>query len=362
MDPARKFQYGIRMKRSLLSKLADPAARGPLRLGSGREDTDVIEDGELHAGDGAKYPVRRGIPRFVLTSDPGQTQTSDAFGFKWKKRDTYDSPAAKREAAKWYLEKYGFASLDEWAAFFDERDSVVDIGCGSGFSSSLFLESPSWTGHAMWVGVDISEAIDVARERLRSIPNTHFVQGDALQVPLRDESFDIVFSEGVLHHTPSTHDALLSAARVLRSGGEACIYVYKKKSPIREFTDDYVRERIAPLSDEEAWDAMRSLTELGRALAETKAKVELKVDVPLLGIAAGTHDVQRLIYWNVAKLYWNEALGFEENVHINFDWYRPRYAHRHTEAEVRQWCEEARLDIVRFFDAQAGFAVRAVKR
>jgi arsenite methyltransferase len=350
------------MKLTLLEKLADPVARRPLVLHGAAAQTSEVASGTLRSEDGAEYQIINGIPRFVLTSDAGQAQTSKAFGFKWKKRETYDSPAAKAAAAKWYLEKYDFASLDDWAAHFDVRESVIDIGAGSGFSSSLFLSSPAWTGRAMWVGVDISEAIDVAKERLAPILNTHFVQGDALQLPFRDGSFDTVFSEGVLHHTPSTHDALLSAARLLATGGEACLYVYKKKAPIREFTDDYVREQIAPLSDDEAWDAMRSLTELGRALAETKASVDLKVDVPLLGIKAGTHDVQRLIYWNVAKLFWHDSLAFEENVHINFDWYRPRYAHRQTEAEVRQWCEEARLDIRRLHDSEAGYTVRAVKR
>lgn len=344
------------MKPQLLAKLADPVALQPLA-------TDTLQGTTaLRGKDGASYPVIADIPRFVLTSDVGQQQTSQAFGFKWKKRDTYDSPAAKAAAAKWYLEKYDFASLDEWAAYFDGRESVLDIGSGSGFSSSLFLDSPKWTGKAMWVGVDISEAIDVAKERLAARPNTHFVQGDALQLPFRDGAFDTIFSEGVLHHTPSTRAALLSAARVLATGGEACFYVYKKKAPIREFTDDYVREQIAPLSDEEAWDAMRSLTELGHALAKTNATVDLNVDVPLLGIKAGKHDVQRLIYWNVAKLFWNESLAFEENVHINFDWYRPKYAHRQTEEQVRQWCEEARLDIRRLHDSEAGYTVRAVKR
>ncbi len=346
------------MNPSLLEKLADPVHRRPLALSRA---TGTSEAEALRAQDGVEYPIVRGIARFVRTTDEAQAQTSQAFGFKWKKRDTYDSPAAKREAAKWYLEKYGFASLDEWATYFDRRESVVDIGSGSGFSSSLFLESPAWTGRAMWVGVDISEAIDVAQERLGQLPNTHFVQGDALELPFREGSFKVLFSEGVLHHTPSTRSALLAASRVLASGGEACFYVYKKKAPIREFTDDFVRHEIASLTDEEAWDAMRSITSLGQALAETHAVVDLKVDVPLLGMKAGRHDVQRLIYWNIAKLFWNDQLTFEENVHVNFDWYRPRYAHRQTEEEVRQWCEEARLRIVRFHDSEAGYTVRAVK-
>ena len=95
---------------------------------------------------------------------------------------------------------------------------------------------------------------------------------------------------------------------------------------------------------------------------ERSAPDPAQVQPRLETIKAGKQDVQRLVYWNVAKLFWNEALAFEENVHINFDWYRPRYAHRQTEAQVRQWCEEARLDVRRLHDSEAGYTVRAVKR
>ena len=81
-------------------------------------------------------------------------------------------------------------------------------------------------------------------------------------------SFDVVFSEGVLHHTPSTERALKALVPLLRPGGELMIYVYRRKAPIREFTDDYVRERLADLDPAEAWEALRPLTQLGQALAE----------------------------------------------------------------------------------------------
>lgn len=336
----------------LLDILVDPVSKEPLR-----------EAGDFVVTDnGTRYAVIDGIPRFVLSEDVGQAQTREAFAFKWQKRETYDSPAARASAAEWYLEKYGFESLDAWAEHFDRFERVLDAGCGSAFSSSLWLESPSWSGRAMWVGVDISTAIDVARTRLSGIRNTHFVQADVLRLPFADGTFDGLFSEGVLHHTPSTRDALLSVARVLRVGGEAQFYVYKKKAPVREFTDDYIRQQIAPLSDDEAWEAMRSLTSLGRALSELKTTVQIGDDVPLLGIRAGAHDVQRLLYWHFAKLYWNPRVSFEENVHVNFDWYRPRYAHRQTEEQVRAWCAEANLEILRLHDSEAGYSVRAVKR
>ena len=349
------------MKASLQRLLVDPIQRRRLRLESAESDCGEILSGNLHAEDGTPYPIRNGIPRLVSTADTGQLQTAVTFGFKWKRRESYDSQASRAVVLAWSTEKYGFTSLEDWATYFSRRQRVLDLGCGSGFSSSLWLDSPFWTGGGMWVGVDISEAIDVAWQRLQGVPNTHFIQADALQLPFPDESFDTISSEGVLHHTPSTRAALLSAARVLARGGEFHFYVYRKKGPIREFTDDYIRERIAPLSDEEAWDAMRTLTRLGQSLADLNATVDVPEDVPLLGIKAGRHDVQRLIYWHFAKLYWNNALSFEENVHVNFDWYRPQYAQRQTADQVRAWCDEAGLSIQRFHEQESGFAVRAIK-
>jgi SAM-dependent methyltransferase len=349
------------MKASLESHLVDPIRRRRLRVQCSESDGDDITSGSLHAEDGTAYPIRNGIPRFVSTDDTGQLQTAEAFSFKWKRLESYDSPAFRAVHLAWSIEKYGFTSPEDWATYFSRRQRILDLGCGSGFSSSLWLNTPFWKGTGMWVGVDISEAIDVAQLRLQHVPSTHFIQADALQLPFPDEGFDTIFSEGVLHHTPSTRAALLSAVRVLARGGEFHFYVYRKKGPIRESTDDYIRERIARLSDEEAWDAMREITRLSQSLANLNATVDLLDDVPLLGIKAGRHDVQRLIYWHFAKLYWNNALSFEENVHVNFDWYRPQYAQRQTADQVRAWCDEAGLSIHRFHEQESGFTVRAIK-
>ena len=349
------------MKQTLLELLVDPEHKKPLRLiqDGGREE---VECGVLKSESGRQYPVEAGIPRFVLTEDDGQLQTRDAFAYKWTRTDSYDSPSMRDSSTAWMLGRYGFESVEEWAGFFNRREKVLDAGCGSGFSSSLWLNSPHWTGEAMWIGADISRAIDVAAKRLAHVPNTHFVQADVNELPLQDGSFDAIFSEGVLHHTPSTRKAFLSAARLLKDGGEFHFYVYRRKGAVREFTDDYVRERIADMSDEEAWESMRSLTRLAKALSDLDVEVEVEEDIPFLEIPKGRHDVQRLIYWNFAKLYWNEAMTFEENLHINFDWYRPKYAHRHTAEEIRQWCGEAELTIEWFSEEDSGLSARAVKR
>jgi ubiquinone/menaquinone biosynthesis C-methylase UbiE len=262
-------------------------------------------------------------------------------------------------AQNWLIQRYGFKDLMDMRAYFIKKQRILDAGCGSGFSTSLWID-PLWQGEC-WVGVDISTAIDIARERLGSIKSTHFVQADILNLPFLKNSFDTIFAEGVLHHTPSTEMALKSLVSLLQKSGEILFYVYRKKGPIREFTDDYVRKMISSLSPEKAWNQLHPLTKLGQALAELRTEVEVLEDIPYLGIKAGRYDIQRLIYWHFAKLFWNEAFTFEENHHVNFDWYHPKYAHRQTEEEVRRWCGEANLSIFHFDAQESGFTVRAIK-
>jgi arsenite methyltransferase len=348
------------MYRSLLDILVDPVSKTPLEVEEHRsEDGGTIVEGILHSSNGKSYAITNGIPRFVFTADCDQRQTEKSFGFKWHQRNSYDSPQQRATGQKWLVQRYGFESVEDMRRFFSGRRRILDAGCGSGFSTSLWMD-PSWH-EASWVGVDISTAIDVARERLGCIKDTHFVQADVLGLPFRDHSFDTIFSEGVLHHTPSTELGLKSLVPLLEPGGELMFYIYRKKAPIREFTDDYIRGVVSAMEPDEAWAQLEPLTRLAQRLTELHAEVEVPEDIPYLGVKAGRYDVQRLIYWHFSKLFWNENYSFEENNHANFDWYHPRYAHRQTEEEVRRWCDDCGLSIAYFDLQESGFTVRAIK-
>jgi arsenite methyltransferase len=347
------------MRRELLEILVEPLSRRPLELEGAVERAGEVVSGRLR-GEGRTYAVREGIPRLVPEElDAGQAQTGRSFGFKWGRRDSYESPELADLARDWLVGRYGFASVDAMREHFGERSRLLDAGCGSGFSALLWTEG--WQEGPDWVGADLSDAVDVARTRLADLPRADFVQADLVRLPFLDETFDVVFAEGVLHHTPSTWAALESIVRVLAPGGEACFYVYRRKAPLREFADDHVRAAISGADPEEAWELLRPLTRLGQALSELNAEVEVPEDVPYLGIRAGRYDVQRLIYWNFAKLFWNDQLSFEANNHVNFDWYHPRYAHRHTEEELRDACAATGLRIVHLDAQDSGFTVRALK-
>lgn len=114
----------------------------------------------------------------------------------------------------------------EFEAYFDlvDRDDlsdkrVADLGCGSGRWASFVAPRCREV-----VAVDFSDAIFVARRNLREHDNVVFVLGDVLDLPLADDSVDLAYCLGVLHHLPV--DALDACRRLARLGPELLVYLY----------------------------------------------------------------------------------------------------------------------------------------
>jgi ubiquinone/menaquinone biosynthesis C-methylase UbiE len=307
---------------------------------------------------GRQYLVREGVLRAVEYVSAAQAQTSEVFGYKWNRRDTFESPNARSVMRDWLRARYGEPSEMSW---LKDNDILIDIGCGAARSSiELFGDRLK---QLRFIGADISAAIDVAADSFGAAGlNGEFIQCDLNALPFREESCDVLFSEGVLHHTDSTKKAFERTARLVKPGGRFMFYVYRKKGPVREFTDDYIREKLQGLSPEQAWKAMEPLTKLGIAFGQLNTKITVPEDVELLGIKAGEYDVQRLLYWNVVKMFYRSDLSFDEMAHINFDWFAPVNAHRQTEQEVRKWCDDCGFDVEREVIEEAGITIIARKR
>ena len=104
---------------------------------------------------------------------------------------------------------------------------VLEIGCGLGTDGAQFAEAG-----ADYTGVDLTEAaVELARKRfeLFDLPGK-FRTADAENLDFSDDSFDLVYSHGVLHHTPDTEKAVREVHRVLRPGGQAVVMLYHRGS------------------------------------------------------------------------------------------------------------------------------------
>lgn len=104
---------------------------------------------------------------------------------------------------------------------------VLEIGCGLGTDGAQFAQAG-----AEYTGVDLTEAaVNLAGKRfeLFNLPGT-FRTADAENLDFADNSFDLVYSHGVLHHTPDTAGAVNEIHRVLRPGGRAMVMLYHRDS------------------------------------------------------------------------------------------------------------------------------------
>lgn len=118
-----------------------------------------------------------------------------------------------------------FASFAEGS----NRD-VLEIGVGMGADHLEWAKS----GPRRLIGVDLTErAIGWTRARMNAEGHVSELRvADAECLPFSDRTFDIVYSWGVLHHSPNTPAAIDEVFRVLRPGGTARVMVYHRYSVV----------------------------------------------------------------------------------------------------------------------------------
>jgi len=276
------------------------------------------------------------------SSDENQAQTNAVFSDKWTKysqKNIDDQERLFEFQKRWYLELYDFGDEYELKNYLKRQEVILDAGCGLGYKAHWFAElSPE----SLLIGMDYSDAIFVAAKRYAHVPNLRFVKGDIADTKLNDDEVSFVSCDQVIHHTEDPQKTMVELARILKPGGELAVYVYAKKALPRELLDDHFRNSTKSISKEDMWQMSEQLTELGKRLSSLNVSVEVP-DIPLLGIEGGEMDIQRFIYWNFLKCFWNEDLGRETSVSTNYDWYAPSNARRYSKAEFIELVENSGL-------------------
>jgi len=155
--------------------------------------------------------------RAFWQAHPCGTKFSDA---EIGTRDFFERIEAHRYAKEWHI-----PAAADFASARGLR--VLEIGCGIGTDGARFAEAG-----ALYTGVDLTEAaIELARERFElSGLKGEFRIADAEKLDFPDVSFDLVYSHGVLHHTPDIAAAVGEIHRVLKPGGRAIVMLYHRGS------------------------------------------------------------------------------------------------------------------------------------
>ena len=260
-------------------------------------------------------------------------ETKETFNKIWMKWGyaTHHDVHFREFQITWFLKRFGLShtGLNKLIA----GKTVLEIGTGAG----AFLRNLTGARHAY--GLDQSSiGTKIAREYFKDKSNVTIITEDMMK---HTGQYDVVIADQVLHHLPDTYKALERTVRLVKPWGLVMFYVYKKKAPIREFMDNFLRYFTTRLSDEHCLLFSKFMLWVGKRLT--------KISLPL----------QRWVYWNLFKCFYNESFWHSNNLRVNFDWYSPKIAHRHTKAEVYKWIKNLNLKTDFLHVGESGISVRA---
>jgi SAM-dependent methyltransferase len=264
-------------------------------------------------GCAAKFPCVNGLVRFVEAE-----KYSDSFGYQW---NTYARTQLDDEKSN--ESETDFRNRTGWGPEDLRGKLVLDVGCGMG----RFADIASRWG-ARVVGVDLSAAAEVAARNFSDRDSVTIFQADIFSLPFAAESFDYIYSLGVLHHTPNCERAFKVLPKLLKPGGTIAIWLYSGYNKWYRFSDLYrkVTHRLPRKS-------LRALCQVAVPLYYVHSALR---KVPVAGRPASAMLYQLL----PVSLHPNT----EMRVLDTFDWYSPSYQSKHTYEEVFRWFESCGLE------------------
>lgn len=209
---------------------------------------------------------------------------------------------------RYQLEPYivDFASFERWRG-----KRVLEIGVGLGADHQRFVEAGADT-----TGIDLTpRAVEMTRRRLDAFGLSSDLQvADAESLPFTTAAFDLVFSWGVIHHSPDTPTVVAEILRVLKPGGQARVMIYSKWSlvgmmlwtryallrgrPFTTLADIYSRYLESPGTKAYSVDEARRLFQ---GFADVRIRTTLSHG-DLLSSGAGQRHASRLL--DVARRVW----------------------------------------------------------
>jgi 2-polyprenyl-3-methyl-5-hydroxy-6-metoxy-1,4-benzoquinol methylase len=312
------------MKIELLELLRCPKTGQTLRFEKGSVGAHGNEEGWLVSGNGReRYPVHKGIPRFVQKSN-----YADNFGMQWNyfRQTQLDSHSGHPISADRFWLATG------WKPEELKGKWVLDAGCGAGRFAEVALSAG-----AKVVALDYSSAVDACYVNLRHHPNLHVVQGDIYALPFAAESFPFVYSIGVLQHTPDVARAFAALPEMVMKGGSLCADFYWKRLRTMLHTKYLLRPLTKRMNQSTLFQLLQYIVPSLLTLSQTLGRV------PLVG-----RGMKRIVpVADYTGRYPLSAKQLREWALLDtFDMLAPAYDNPQTVRSVRLWFEQAGFDDV----------------
>lgn len=302
------------MREELLQVLGEPSTGAPLELREARRVGAAIEQGMLVSTQtGKAYPIVRGIPRFVDSSN-----YATSFGLQW---NTFRTVQIDSETSGAHS-KHRFDAETAWLDDQLRGKWVLDAGCGAG----RFAEVAAARG-ANLVALDMSSAVEAAKRTLARFPDTDVVQGSVLEPPIRRGSMDFAYCIGVAQHTPAPRAAVREVVQTVKEGGEFCFSIYAR----RPWTKLNAKYLVRPLTKRLPKTVLLSAIE--RLMPFAFPVAERLFALPHVGRIA-KFAIPIAVYPE-AREGWGREQRFQEAILDTFDMLSPRFDGPMTWREVQ---------------------------
>lgn len=266
------------MRQTLLEKLVCPKCKDVL---TSLDTSDEIIEGELECtGCNSRFPISNGIPRFVPMAN-----YASSFGYQWNRfrKEQLDSFNGTTLSADRFWGETGWNKEELKGRW------VVDAGCGAG----RFLDAAS-SSEAEIIGVDISSAIDAAKESLEGRGNVHFVQASIYELPFKEGTIDYCYCIGVIQHTPDTRASLRAIAGIVKPGGKFAVTIYPRKAWTKLFSKYWLRPFTKRLKKETLLKLVEGVMPIAFPLTNVLFKLPVfgKLFMFTIPIANYVHETQ----------------------------------------------------------------------
>ncbi|MGE3276411.1 MAG: methyltransferase domain-containing protein [Vicinamibacterales bacterium] len=308
------------MTPDLLNWICCPDCKSALTAEPQESSAHGIESGTLRCtGCASVFPISAGVPRFVR--DDGYV-SSFSHQWNWWRRVQIDGVNGRSESEETFIEKTGLTPDDVRGRL------VLDVGCGAGRFSDVVSR---WGGRV--IGIDYSRAVDAAQANLASRGTVDVIQADVFRLPFRDDTFDVIFSLGVLHHTRDTREAFLQLPRLLKDFGQLAVWLYYYTDPLYKAASDFWRSIFSRVPPRLAYAWCWLLVALVSPLYRSSL-------------------VRRSPLWHLPRLLpVNTHPDFHWRVLDTFDWWTPVYQDKDCSMNrVVGWFREAGLRNIEALD------------
>jgi SAM-dependent methyltransferase/uncharacterized protein YbaR (Trm112 family) len=344
------------MRISLLKWLRDPLTGDLLdahafveRPDPATAETDIVEGLLVSKPSGNVYAIMGGVPVMLSSGLPtdfcvrhrGQIdELCQRLSLRYQEGSSAGFSFSQEWETHWQqkaVRTWGWTLAERIEQFYLETEStpdelkrslVFDAGCGSGqLTHAIAEEGPTV------IGLDLSTGVFVA-ERHRTSGQVHYVHGDLLCPPFSPECFDIIYSQGVLHHTPDTFAAFNKVSQLARPGGKFFLWLYHWP---RTFVQGLFKRPII--------EGARSVI----------CRMPLWVQSCCVQIYARTLHTRNVLFRR------SDAPAFPELLVEVYDTLTPRFRHHHTPYQVAEWFYQMGFSAARLthWDNPLGFGMMA---